>query len=94
MITTVKPMSTDHARCLAMAYELQQLLGELDAERNPRIEAALDLMDDVVDHLDAAGTGERGAHALRLLVTAPQEYDRERTGRALRLLVSTPWRRP
>jgi len=94
VITAVKPMSVDHARALAMAYELQQLLGELDAKRDPLVKDALDLMDEVVDHLDAAGTGERDTHALRLLVTAPQEYEKERTARAFRLLVSTPWGQP
>ena len=29
MITNVKPMSVEHARCLAMAYELHRLLREL-----------------------------------------------------------------
>jgi hypothetical protein len=87
-------MSPQEARALAMAYELQQLLGELNAKRNPLVRDVIDLMDEVVDHLDAADTGDRDALSLRLLVTAPQEYDRERTARALRLLVSTPWRRP
>ena len=87
-------MTAQEARALAMAYELQQLLGEFDAKRNPLVKDVLELMDEVVDHLDAAGTGDRDAPSLRLLVTAPQEYDRERTARALRLLVSTPWTRP
>ena len=86
-------MTAAEARALAMAYELQQLLGELDAERNPRIEFARDLMEEVLGHLDT-GTGERSARMLRLLVTEPREYERERTARALRLLASTPWKRP
>jgi hypothetical protein len=37
VITNVKPMSVDHARALAMAYELHRLLGELydRAEHGP-----------------------------------------------------------
>ena len=58
MITTVKPMSSAHARCLAMAYELHRLLGEVrdeagNGEGSP-VESALDLMGEVVEHLEPA----------------------------------------
>lgn len=67
MITTVKPMSTDHARCLTMAYELHRLLGELfdRPEHGPGscVEHAWNCMDDVIGMLkpDEDGKlGERG----------------------------------
>jgi len=56
MITKVGTMSTDHARCLAMAYELHRLLGELnDRPENGEgscVEDAWDRMDDVIGMLE------------------------------------------
>ena len=56
MITNVRPMSIDHARCLAMAYELHRLLGELyDRSENGEgscVEQAWDLMDQVIAYLE------------------------------------------
>jgi hypothetical protein len=56
MITTVKPMSVEHARCLAMAYELHRLLGELnDRPENGEgscVEDAWNRMDDVIGMLE------------------------------------------
>jgi hypothetical protein len=56
MITTVEPMSVDHARCLTMAYELHRRLGELNdrpehGEGSP-VEQAFDLMDRVIGYLE------------------------------------------
>jgi hypothetical protein len=101
-------MSPDHARALAMAYELQALMhGMVECKDNPRIDAALDLLDGVLDELDTVlpDHGKQTPHTLRLLVTAPREYeqhragearelDQRRTGHALRLMATTPWRRP
>jgi hypothetical protein len=55
MITTVRPMSVDHARALSLAYELQTLLGELVyqpefGEGSP-VDDALNRMDDVIGML-------------------------------------------
>jgi hypothetical protein len=56
MITTVKPMSVDHARALAMAHELHRLLGELNERpehgEGSCVEHALNLMDDVIGYLE------------------------------------------
>lgn len=56
MITNVRPMSVDHARCLAMAYELHRLLGDLsDLPENgagSAVEGAWNLMDDVIGLLE------------------------------------------
>ena len=58
MITTVKPMSVEHARCLAMAYELHRLLGDLYDRPSPNggpgspIEDAWNRMDDVIGMLE------------------------------------------
>jgi hypothetical protein len=56
MITTVKPMSVEHARCLAMAYELHRLLGELNERpengEGSCVEDAWDRMDGVVGMLE------------------------------------------
>jgi hypothetical protein len=56
MISVVKPMSTEHARALAMAYELHCLLAELNdrpenVEGSP-IEQAWDLMAEAVALLE------------------------------------------
>jgi hypothetical protein len=55
-ITTVKPMSVDHARALAMAYELHRLLGDLNDRpehgEGSCVEFALDLLDQVVGYLE------------------------------------------
>jgi hypothetical protein len=56
MITAVTPMSVDHARCLTLAYQLHRLLGELhdrhgNGEGSP-FESALDLVDEVIAHLE------------------------------------------
>jgi hypothetical protein len=71
MITNVKPMSADHARCLAMAYELHWLLGKLydHAEHGPGscVEEAWDRMDEVIAALEPEEPGgERTLRALRL----------------------------
>lgn len=56
MITSVEPLSVPHARALAMAYELHQLLGELydRAGGGPGspLEHAWDALDDVIRHLE------------------------------------------
>ena len=56
MITNVRPMSVDHARCRAMAYELHRLLGELfdRPEHGPGscVEDAWNRMDDVIGMLE------------------------------------------
>jgi hypothetical protein len=56
MITVVKPMTMDHARALAMAYELHRLLGELnDRPENGEgscVEDAWNRMDDVIGMLE------------------------------------------
>jgi hypothetical protein len=56
MITAVTPMSVDHARCLTLAYQLHRLLGELhDRHGNGEgsvFESALDLVDEVIAHLE------------------------------------------
>jgi hypothetical protein len=56
MITNVKPMSVDHARALAMAYELHRLLGDLnDRPENGEgscVEDAWNRMDDVIGMLE------------------------------------------
>ena len=96
MTTTVKPMSAQHARALAMAYELQNLLHSLvEARDNPRVEAALDLLDGVLDELDVLGPdhGKQTTHSLRLIVTDPRGYDAHRKGQAMLQLASKPWRR-
>lgn len=65
-------MSVDHARCLAMAYELHRLLGELnDRPENGEgscIEQAWDLMDGVIGYLEPeelASDGLRDVSRLR-----------------------------
>ncbi len=56
MITVVKAMSVEHARCLAMAYELHRLLGEVNDRpgngEGSAVESALNLMEDVVEYLE------------------------------------------
>jgi hypothetical protein len=56
MITNVRPMSVDHARCLTMAYQLQRLHGDLHDRREngegSALESALDLVDEVIAHLE------------------------------------------
>ena len=106
MITTTRPMSVDHARALAMAYELQNLLHSL-LERlgDARFDAALDLLEGVLDELDSLGPdhGEQSPHSLRLLVTEPHEYEAHRSGYcatrlasddAMRRLARKPWKQP
>jgi hypothetical protein len=61
MITNVEPMSVDHARALAMAYELHRLLGELygRSEGGPgsSVEDAWNRMDDVIGMLEPLPEG-------------------------------------
>lgn len=56
MITNVRPMSVDHARALTMAYELQRLLSEINVRpeggEGSAVESALELVDEVVVHLE------------------------------------------
>jgi hypothetical protein len=55
MITSVRPMSVDHARCLTVAYQLHQLLGELHDRHHGEgsaFESALDLVDEVIARLE------------------------------------------
>jgi hypothetical protein len=88
-------MSPDHARALAMAYELQGLLHRMTQARdNPRVDAAMDLLDGVLDELDTLGQGPQDTHALRLLVTEPRQYEAHRTRQAVHGLATKPWRRP
>lgn len=95
-------MSADHARALAMAYELQSLLHSLVERRgDARTVAALDLLENVLDELDTLGAddGERSTtHSLRLLVTDPGGQEArweqaQRKGQAMRHLATKPWRR-
>jgi hypothetical protein len=89
-------MGVDEARALAMAYELQVLLYSITEHReDERVEAALDLVDDVIGELESFGPdhGKQCAHSLRLLVTDTDGYEEHRTKQALRSLASTPWRR-
>jgi len=90
-------MMVDHARALAMAYELENLLHSL-VERydNPRIDAALDLLDGVLDELDSLGPdhGQQSVHSLRLLVTDPREYEKHRGAQAMQQLATKSWRQP
>jgi hypothetical protein len=72
MITNVKPMSTDHRRALAMAYELHRLLGEIARRRGYGLHAealaARNALDDVIAHLEPdenASEGLRDISALR-----------------------------
>jgi hypothetical protein len=67
-------MMPQEARALAMAYELQHLLFAMVENRDhPRVDAALDLMEGVIDELDALapGHGKQNSHAFRLLVSMP-----------------------
>lgn len=76
MITTVKPMSVDHARALAMAFELYRLLGDLNDHpengNGSSVECAWDLVDQVISYLeplegDVPGCGEStGQRMMRL----------------------------
>jgi hypothetical protein len=86
MITTVKPMSVDHARALAMAYELHRLLGVVnDRPENGEgsaVEFALDLVDDVIGYLEP----------LDLDGTEPAPRVRTVRRRALHSLATKRWR--
>jgi hypothetical protein len=81
-----------------MAYELSQLLFTLVEYRdNPRVDAALDLMDGVIDELDELGAGKQSAHSLRLVVMGPQAaaaeeraLAAERAANGMRAFLSTP----
>jgi hypothetical protein len=76
MITTVRPMSVDHARALAMAFELYRLLGDLNDRpengKNSSVECAWDLVEQVISYLeplegDVPGCGESiGQRMMRL----------------------------
>ena len=93
----MRAMSVDEARALAMACELQALLYTLVERRdNLRIDAAMDLMDGVMEELEALGPdhGKQSVHSLRLLVTEPEAYQEHRSAVAMRSLVRAPWRRP
>ena len=90
-------MMPQEARALAMAYELSQLLFTLVEHRdNPRVDAALDLVDGAIDELDAllpdrvSDHGRQTGHSLRLLVTEPHAYDGERTANAMRAFLTAP----
>jgi hypothetical protein len=72
MITNVKPMSVEHARCLAMAYELHRLLGELN-ERPENGEGSC--VDDAWDRMDGV-----------VGMLEPDEPDEEAPRRNLRLV--------
>jgi hypothetical protein len=90
-------MSPDHARALAQAYELLELLHSIVKRGfSPKVDAAIDLMDGVLDELDALGPdhGKQTPHSLRLLVTEPRVYEAHRITQAQRALATTPWRRP
>jgi hypothetical protein len=104
-------MGVDEARALAMAYELQVLLCSLSERREAgsvtaakdlagdlirALEAAMDLMDDVIKELETLGPvhGKQSAHSLRLLVTDSRAYRDHCEKQALRSLASMPWRRP
>jgi hypothetical protein len=58
MITSVRPMTVEHARALAMAYELHRLLGDLYDRPSPDggpgscVEDAWNRMDDVIGMLE------------------------------------------
>jgi hypothetical protein len=56
MITTVKPLTVEHARCLTMACELRRLLGELCQQpgngAGSCVEDAWERMDDVIGMLE------------------------------------------
>jgi hypothetical protein len=72
MITNVRPMSVDHARCLAMAYELHRLLGNLfdRPEHGPgsSVEDAWNHMDDVIALLEPPDLDEKPTlRSLRLV---------------------------
>lgn len=74
MITRVKPMSVEHARCLATAYDLHRLLGELyeRPESGSCVKRAWDLVDDVIAYLEPeeAEPDERPTiRSLRLVAT-------------------------
>lgn len=89
-------MTPQEARALAMAYELQHLLFTMVENRDhPRVDAALDLMDGVIDELDALGPdhGKQTGHSLRLLMTEPRGYERHRAQSAMRQFLSAPQRR-
>lgn len=86
MISTCKPMSIDHARRLAMAYELHQLLGEVceepgNGEGTP-VGSALDLMGDVLEHLEPAAFDG----------TEPPPLGRMVASRAFQALATRRWR--
>ena len=86
MITSVRPMSVDHARCLEMAYQLHRLLGELNdlpdnGEGSP-VESALNLIDDVIQYLEPPAFDGREAAPL---IRATRR-------RALHLLATKRWR--
>ena len=59
----VTPMSVERARCLAMAYELHRLLGELydrpEGGPGSPAEAAWSALDDVIAHLEPDETDVR-----------------------------------
>ncbi len=90
-------MSPALARALAQAYELQQLLQEIEEEHaTVPIENAIDRMDEVISELDGLmpdeASGQR-THGLRLLVTDPREFEQHRTAQAMRRLATMPWRK-
>lgn len=98
MITTVKPMSAAHARCLAMAYDLHNLLGEVYEEPGASscVERAWELVDQVISYLEPEepdSDEKQTAHSLRLLVTEPREYEAHRNGQAMRRLATKPRRK-
>ena len=98
MITRVTPMSVDHARALAMAYELQRFLEQLknrpEHGEGSCVEDAWERMDDVVGMLepDDPEPEDKSPRALRLLVTDPGVYEAHRKGEAMQRLARKPWR--
>jgi hypothetical protein len=58
-MSAAKPMSVDHARALAMAYELHRLLEELNERpengEGSVVESALDLVDEAIERLEPSG---------------------------------------
>jgi hypothetical protein len=82
MITSVQPMSVEHARALATAYQLQTLLSEL-TERGEHfdVESVLSLMERVVEHLEPAAFFDSPSPLVRIVHR-----------RALHALATKRWR--
>ena len=79
-------MSVDHARALTMAYELQRLLSEIndrpEGGKGSAVESALDLVHEVVSHLEpSAFEGTEPGPLVRIV-----------RRRALHFLATKRWR--